>query len=100
MALKILRPKFDRTSYRYSKAFYFSAYNSKKGNREQFVIPSFRLRACCVMGLVFCFADPWMMGAAVSAFYINDAATLLPRSVVAKARAYLAGAYADVLEVS
>lgn len=49
--------------------------------------------------LVFCCADPWMMGAAASAFYINDAATVLPRSIVAKARTYLAGAYADVVEV-
>ncbi|MBW8245266.1 DUF1943 domain-containing protein, partial [Muricauda oceani] len=30
---------------------------------------------------------------------INDAATILPRAVVAKARAYLAGAAADVLEI-
>ena len=44
-------------------------------------------------------ADPWMMGAAASAFYVNDAATVLPRAIVAKARTYLAGAYADVLEV-
>ena len=40
-----------------------------------------------------------MMGAAASAFYINDAATLLPRAVVAKARTYIAGEAADVLEV-
>lgn len=40
-----------------------------------------------------------MLGAAASAFYMNDAATMLPRSVVAKTRAYLAGAAADVLEV-
>lgn len=40
-----------------------------------------------------------MMGAAASAFYVNDAATVLPRAIVAKARTYLAGAYADVLEV-
>lgn len=40
-----------------------------------------------------------MLGAAASAFYINDAATILPRSVVAKATAYLSGAAADVLEV-
>lgn len=40
-----------------------------------------------------------MIGAAASAFYINDAATLLPRSFVAKTSAYLAGAAADVLEV-
>lgn len=43
--------------------------------------------------------DPWMMGAAASAFYINDAATVLPRAIVAKVRTYMAGAYADVLEV-
>ncbi|KAF6714692.1 Vitellogenin-2 [Oryzias melastigma] len=41
---------------------------------------------------------PWMVGAAGSAFYINDAATVLPRTVMAKARTYLAGAYVDVLE--
>ena len=40
-----------------------------------------------------------MMGAAASAFLINDVETLLPRGFVAKARTYLAGAYADVLEV-
>lgn len=40
-----------------------------------------------------------MLGAAASAFYINDAATILPRSIVAKTNAYLAGAAADVLEV-
>ena len=45
------------------------------------------------------FSGPWMVGAHAAAFYINDAATLLPRAVVAKARTYLAGAYADVLEV-
>lgn len=40
-----------------------------------------------------------MLGAAASAFYINDAATILPRSIVAKTRAYFAGAAADILEV-
>lgn len=40
-----------------------------------------------------------MIGAAGSAFIINDAATNLPRAVVAKVRAYLAGAAADVIEV-
>lgn len=44
-------------------------------------------------------AAPLMIGAAGSAYMINDAATILPRAVVAKARAYLAGAVADVLEV-
>lgn len=40
-----------------------------------------------------------MLGAAASAFYINDAATIMPRSIVAKTSAFLAGAAADVLEV-
>lgn len=40
-----------------------------------------------------------MMGAAASAFYINDAASILPKGIVAKARTYLAGAAADVIEV-
>ncbi|XP_056125699.1 vitellogenin-like [Rhinichthys klamathensis goyatoka] len=40
-----------------------------------------------------------MVGAVVSAFMINDAATILPRAVVAKARAYIVGAAADVIEV-
>ncbi len=40
-----------------------------------------------------------MVGAAGSAYMINDAATILPRAVLVKARAYLAGAAADVLEV-
>ena len=50
-------------------------------------------------GLCLLPADPWVMGAAATAFYVNDAATLMPRAIVAKARTYLAGAYADVLEV-
>ncbi|XP_029286236.1 vitellogenin-2-like [Cottoperca gobio] len=70
VALKILSPKYERLSYRYSRALYLDAYHNS-----------------------------WMMGAAASVFYVNDAATLLPRAIVAKARAYLAGAYADVLEV-
>lgn len=40
-----------------------------------------------------------MVGAAGSAYLINDAATIVPRAMVTKARAYLAGAAADVLEV-
>ncbi|XP_056132380.1 vitellogenin-2-like [Lampris incognitus] len=69
VAVKILSPKYERLSYRYSKTFYLDTYHS-----------------------------PWMVGAAGTAFYINDAATVLPRTIVAKARTYLAGAYADVLE--
>lgn len=48
---------------------------------------------------MFCPAGPWMIGAAASAFYVNDAATVLPKALMAKVRTYLAGAYADVLEV-
>ena len=53
-----------------------------------------QLDLCPVMSV-----DPMMVGAAASAFYINDAATVMPKAVVAKARTYFAGAYADVLEV-
>ncbi|XP_068447342.1 vitellogenin-2-like [Clinocottus analis] len=70
VAMKILSPKLDRLSYRFSRTLYLDAYS-----------------------------DAWMAGAAASAFYINDAATVLPRTFVAKARTYLAGAYADVVEV-
>uniref|UniRef100_A0A668A1Y2 Uncharacterized protein n=1 Tax=Myripristis murdjan TaxID=586833 RepID=A0A668A1Y2_9TELE len=69
VAVRILSPKLDRLSYHFSRTLYFDAYH-----------------------------NPWMMGAAASAFYINDAATILPRAIVAKARTYFAGAYADVLE--
>lgn len=40
-----------------------------------------------------------MMGAAPSAFYVNDGATVFPRAIVAKALTYFAGAAADVLKV-
>ncbi|XP_070764345.1 vitellogenin-1-like [Enoplosus armatus] len=70
VAVKILSPRLDRPSLRFSKAIHMDIYNS-----------------------------PLMLGAAASAFYINDAATILPRSIVAKTSAYLAGAAADVLEV-
>lgn len=40
-----------------------------------------------------------MLGAAASTFYMNDVATILPKSIVAKTSAYFAGAAADVLEV-
>uniref|UniRef100_A0A3B3IHP7 Vitellogenin domain-containing protein n=1 Tax=Oryzias latipes TaxID=8090 RepID=A0A3B3IHP7_ORYLA len=69
VAMKILSPKLDRLSLRYSKAVYGEAYSS------------------------------FMLGAAATAFYINDAATFLPRSVVAKTKAFFVGAAADVLEI-
>nr|AAK15157.1 vitellogenin B [Melanogrammus aeglefinus] len=70
VAVKMLSPKFDRLSLRFSRALYLDAYH-----------------------------NPMMVGAAASAFYINDAATVMPKAVVAKARTYFAGAYADVLEL-
>uniref|UniRef100_A0A3P9LGA1 Uncharacterized protein n=1 Tax=Oryzias latipes TaxID=8090 RepID=A0A3P9LGA1_ORYLA len=70
VAMKILSPKLDRLSLRYSKAVYGEAYSSS-----------------------------FMLGAAATAFYINDAATFLPRSVVAKTKAFFVGAAADVLEI-
>ncbi|KAG7282879.1 hypothetical protein CRUP_020717 [Coryphaenoides rupestris] len=70
VAVKILSPKFDRLSYRFSRAIHMDAYS-----------------------------DSLMLGGAASAFYINDAARILPKAIVAKARGYLAGAAADVLEV-
>ncbi|XP_061095840.1 vitellogenin-like isoform X1 [Conger conger] len=69
VAVKIVRHKFDRLSYRFSKAFHLDAYSNNL-----------------------------MAGAAASAFLINDAATIFPRAVVAKLRAYFAGAAANVLE--
>ncbi|KAM8887734.1 vitellogenin-like [Synchiropus picturatus] len=69
VAIKILSSKLDRMSMRFSKAVHMDIFDTN-----------------------------YMVGAAASAFYINDAATILPRSVVAKATAYIAGAAADVLE--
>uniref|UniRef100_A0AAQ5XUS7 Phosvitin n=1 Tax=Amphiprion ocellaris TaxID=80972 RepID=A0AAQ5XUS7_AMPOC len=69
VAMKMLSPKLDRLSYRYSRMFYYDTYYS-----------------------------PWMMGAAASAYYINEAATIFPRAIMAKTRNYLAGISADVFE--
>ncbi|KAJ4942878.1 hypothetical protein JOQ06_005390 [Pogonophryne albipinna] len=70
VAIKLLSPRLDRQSLCFSKSIYMDVYN-----------------------------NPLMLGAAASAFYINDAATILPRSLMAKTTAYLAGAAADILEV-
>nr|AGZ80880.1 vitellogenin B variant 1 [Carassius auratus ssp. 'Pengze'] len=70
VAIKLMSRKLDRLSYRFSRALQLDFYHTSL-----------------------------MVGAAGSAYMINDAATILPRAVVAKARAYLAGAAADVLEV-
>uniref|UniRef100_A0AAR2K7R8 Vitellogenin domain-containing protein n=1 Tax=Pygocentrus nattereri TaxID=42514 RepID=A0AAR2K7R8_PYGNA len=70
VAVRILSHKLDRQSYFSSTAYHSDLYVS-----------------------------PLMAGAAGTAFIINDAATIVPRAVVAKARAYLAGAASDVVEV-
>ncbi|XP_055073124.2 vitellogenin isoform X2 [Misgurnus anguillicaudatus] len=70
VAIKMLSPKLDKLSYRYSKALLLDGYQ-----------------------------NPLMAGSAGSAFIINDVATILPRAVLAKARVYLAGAAADTIEV-
>ncbi|KAK9967422.1 hypothetical protein ABG768_001824 [Culter alburnus] len=70
VAIKLMSHKLDRLSFRFSRALQLDFYHT-----------------------------PLMIGAAGSAYMINDAATILPRAVVAKARAYLAGAAADVLEI-
>uniref|UniRef100_A0A672Q0L3 Vitellogenin-like n=1 Tax=Sinocyclocheilus grahami TaxID=75366 RepID=A0A672Q0L3_SINGR len=70
VAIKLMSRKLDRLSFRFSRALQWDFYHT-----------------------------PLMVGAAGSAYMINDAATILPRAVVAKTRAYLAGAAADVLEI-
>uniref|UniRef100_A0A8C3AJW8 Phosvitin n=1 Tax=Cyclopterus lumpus TaxID=8103 RepID=A0A8C3AJW8_CYCLU len=57
VAMKLLSPKLDRLSYRFSRTLYLDSYH-----------------------------DAWMAGAAATAFYINDVATVLPRAIVLKAR--------------
>ncbi|XP_068616270.1 vitellogenin-1-like [Brachionichthys hirsutus] len=69
VAIKILSPKLNRLSFKYSKVIHRDVYDSTL-----------------------------MLGAAASIFFINDAATVLPKSFVAKASAYIAGAATDVLE--
>ncbi|XP_068174544.1 vitellogenin-1-like [Antennarius striatus] len=70
VAIKILSPKLNRLSLKYSKAIHMDIYKS-----------------------------PLMLGAASSTFFINDAATTLPRSFMTKTSAYIAGAAANVLEL-
>ncbi|ROL40725.1 Vitellogenin [Anabarilius grahami] len=70
VAIRILSPKLEKLSFLYSKAIFLDGYEPRL-----------------------------MVGAVGSAFIINDVATVLPRAVVAKARAYLAGAATDVIEV-
>ena len=125
MAVKILNPVLGRLSLRFSRAVYGDIYNSKTCFTSylmlylnaRFSVASYKhislslssfsiiwiywISFVCafVSPFVCSLSGPLMLGAAASAFYINDAATLLPRSVVAKAGGFLAGAAADVLEV-
>lgn len=43
--MKILSPKFDRLSYRFSRALYLDAYHSKSTTENLFFIRDFRLNA-------------------------------------------------------
>ncbi|TWW57989.1 Vitellogenin [Takifugu flavidus] len=70
IALRMLSPKLNRLSLRFSRAIHLDVYNSH-----------------------------YMLGAAANAFYINNAASILPRNFMAKASAYVSGAAVDVLEV-
>lgn len=96
VAMTILGSKYERMKYSFSRASYFDKYSSKRAvNWDHFGADG----DCDLLGLLFCPIGPWMMGAAMSAFYINEAATILPKAVMTKMRTYLAGTYADVLEV-
>lgn len=88
-------------SMRFSKAIHMDTYNSKANGTSglsylEFLLSFLYYKMAASHQTL---SDPLMLGAAASAFYINDAATILPRSIVAKTSAYLAGAAADVLEV-
>uniref|UniRef100_A0A3P9D6E7 Vitellogenin domain-containing protein n=1 Tax=Maylandia zebra TaxID=106582 RepID=A0A3P9D6E7_9CICH len=68
--LRMLGPNLDKLSSRFSKAIHVDVYNS-----------------------------PFMLGAAATAYYINDAATIMPKSITSRIKAFFAGAAADILEV-
>nr|ADI52871.1 vitellogenin [Acheilognathus yamatsutae] len=70
VAIKLMSRKLDRLSFRFSRALQMEFYNTNL-----------------------------MIGATGSAYMINDATTILPRAFIAKARGYLAGNVADVLEI-
>ncbi|XP_043941973.1 vitellogenin-like [Protopterus annectens] len=70
VAVKLLSSKFDRLSYRYSRAFHFHIFKN--------IIRS---------------------GASVDFYVLNTAATVLPSAVVSVLRTYFANLKADILEV-
>ncbi|KAM9385805.1 vitellogenin-2-like [Pholidichthys leucotaenia] len=70
VALRFLNPKLARLDCHYSKAFHVDT-----------------------------FYNPYIMGAAASVYHINDAATVFPKFIMAKTRAYMAGVYVDAFEI-
>ncbi|NXI48061.1 VIT2 protein, partial [Galbula dea] len=70
IALKLLAPKLDRLSYRYSKVIHFGGY-----------------------------FDNYKVGAAGDVFVMNSPGTMFPSAIISKLMAYSAGSVADLVEV-
>ncbi|NXV85687.1 VIT2 protein, partial [Calonectris borealis] len=70
IALKLLAPKLDRLSYRYSKAMRIGGY-----------------------------FDNYKVGAAGDVFVMNSPGTMFPSAIISKLMAYSAGSVADLVEV-
>ncbi|NWH74643.1 VIT2 protein, partial [Piaya cayana] len=70
IALKLLAPKLDRLSYRYSKVMRVGGY-----------------------------FDNYKIGAAGDVFIMNSPGTMFPSAIISKLAAYSAGAVADLVEV-
>ncbi|NWX49789.1 VIT2 protein, partial [Steatornis caripensis] len=70
IALKLLAPKLDRLSYRYSKAMHIGGY-----------------------------FDNYKVGAAGDVFVMNSPGTMFPSAIISKLTAYSAGSVADLVEV-
>ncbi|KAJ1171302.1 hypothetical protein NDU88_003165 [Pleurodeles waltl] len=71
IALKILNPRLDTLSYRYSKAFHFDM-----------------------------FQDSLLIGASANTFLLNSGSTMIPVFMLSKIRGFASGAEADILEVA
>ncbi|KAM6343169.1 vitellogenin-2-like [Alca torda] len=69
IALKLLAPKLDRLSYRYSKAIHIGGY-----------------------------FDNYKVGAAGDVFVMNSPGTMFPSAIISKLMAYTAGSVADLVE--
>ncbi|XP_014794496.1 PREDICTED: vitellogenin-2-like [Calidris pugnax] len=70
IALKLLAPKLDRMSYRYSKVMRVGGYS-----------------------------DNYKVGAAGEVFIMNSPGTMFPSAIISKLMAYTAGSVADLVEV-